>query len=81
MKHSAYLEYLRLPVDKWIRFDHKQMWYATVGNVTILKSYDTRVGVVKNGVLYWAEKYSPTTSKQLTQYANRFNLTKEQVVD
>ena len=58
----------------WRRFDHKQAEYTTIlhdgKRYTLLKSYDTIVGVydIDNDTFYELGKYSPTTSKQVTQF-------------
>ena len=74
---------------KWQRFNYCQAW-ITSDNYTwngrlykLVKSYSTVVGIIDicNDILWWEQKYSPTTSKQLTQIANRYNLTKRQTED
>lgn len=71
----------------WQRFNYCQAWitldnYSWNGKLyKLVKSYSTIVGIIdiRDDILWWEQKYSPTTSKQLTQIANRYDLTKQQV--
>lgn len=60
----------------WMRFDHKQAWYTGTidGQFGLLKSYSTIVAVIDttNHKYYELGKWSPTTSKQVTQFFNRY---------
>ena len=60
----------------WTRFDYKQAWWSNVlgGQFRLLKSYDTIVAVVDimNFKFYELGKWSTTTSKQVTQYYNKY---------
>ena len=55
-------------------FYHSDFICITLGNkdyyVKALKSYNTIVGFIYNGVLYEVGKYSKTTSKQITMFNN-----------
>jgi hypothetical protein len=73
----------------WQRFNYCQAWitldnYSYNGRLyKLIKSYSTIVGIIdiRDDILWWERKYSPTTSKQLTQIANRYHLTKQQTED
>lgn len=66
----------------WIRFNSCQAWISDgYFGVKLVKSYATIVGVIKDDTLWWDQKYSRTTSKQITQIANRYNLKTAQVED
>lgn len=73
----------------WERFNYCQAWitpqnYFWDGKLyKLVKSYSTIVGVIEvhDDILWWERKYSVTTSKQLTQIARRYHLTKQQVED
>lgn len=73
----------------WERFNYCQAWTTlddyswNGGPYKLVKSYSTIVGVIDicNGILWWEQKYSPTTSKQLTQIANKYCLIKQQTED
>lgn len=70
----------------WHRFNYCQAWitlkhYFYNGRLyKLVKSYSTIVGIIdiRDDILWWKQKYSTTTSKQLTQIANRYHLTKQQ---
>lgn len=67
---------------KWTRFNYCQAWISDgYFGVKLVKSYSTIVGVIKDDTLWWDQKYSRTTSKQITQIANRYNLNTAQVED
>ena len=55
------------------RVKQQNFYVANVGNNTILKSYNTIVGIITNNKLYQV-KYSITTSKQVSQYCNQRNI-------
>lgn len=66
----------------WTRFNYCQAWISDgYFGVKLVKSYSTIVGVIKDDTLWWDQKYSRTTSKQITQIANRYNLKTAQVED
>ena len=66
----------------WVRFNSCQAWISDgYFGVKLVKSYSTIVGVIKDDTLWWDRKYSRTTSKQITQIANRYNLKTAQVED
>jgi len=66
----------------WTRFNYCQAWISDgCFGVKLVKSYATIVGVIKDDTLWWDRKYSRTTSKQITQIANRYNLNTAQVED
>lgn len=66
----------------WIRFNNCQAWISGgYFGVKLVKSYSTIVGVIKDDTLWWDQKYSRTTSKQITQIANHYGLYKKQVED
>ena len=60
----------------WTRFDYKQAWWSNLINeqFKLLKSYNTIVALVdtENHKFYELGKWSTTTSKQVTQYYNKF---------
>ena len=58
---------------KFERVKQQNFYVARIGNHTILKSYNTIVGIITNEKLYQV-KYSRTTSKQVTQYCNNHNV-------
>ena len=53
---------------KFNRVKQQNFYVAKVGNHTILKSYNTIVGIVLNNESVAQVKYSRTTSKQVSQY-------------
>lgn len=59
---------------EWTRFDYKQCWVSECvkNRYFIVKSYNTIVAVIddQNGELFELGKWSPTTSKQVTQLYN-----------
>ena len=62
---------------EWTRFDYKQAWYSELldfGNLRLFKSYETIVALIdiSDGVFYELGKWSVTTSKQVTQFYNRY---------
>ena len=66
----------------WIRFNSCQAWISGgYFGVKLVKSYATIVGVIKDDTLWWDQKYSRTTSKQITQIANHYGLRNKQVED
>lgn len=67
---------------EWTRFRYCQAWISNWHlGVKLVKSYSTIVGVIKDDTLWWDQKYSRTTSKQITQIANHYGLYNEQVED
>ena len=58
---------------KFERVKQQNFYVARIGNHTILKSYNTIVGIITDEKLYQV-KYSRTTSKQVTQYCNNHNV-------
>lgn len=70
------LEKLLKEEIEWTRFDHKQAWFSNIINnrFRLLKSYNTIVVVIDitNHKYYELGKWSPTTSKQVTQFYNRY---------
>lgn len=66
----------------WARFNRCQAWISGgYFGVKLVKSYATIVGVIKDDTLWWDQKYSRTTSKQITQIAHRYDLKTAQVED
>lgn len=73
----------------WRRFNYCQAWitrdnYSHEGRLyKLVKSYSTIVGIIdiRDDILWWEQKYSVTTSKQLTQIASEYSLTKQQTED
>jgi hypothetical protein len=66
----------------WTQFNRCQAWVSDgYFGVKLVKSYSTIVGVIKDDTLWWDRKYSRTTSKQITQIANKYNLNTAQVED
>lgn len=73
----------------WQRFNYCQAWitldnYSWNGRLyKLVKSYSTIVGIIdiRDDILWWKQKYSVTTSIQLTRIANRYHLTKQQTED
>lgn len=55
---------------KFERVKQQNFYVAKVGNHTILKSYNTIVGIIIDNYELAQVKYSRTTSKQVTQYCN-----------
>ena len=50
---------------------HKQLFIVTINNCRLLVSYQTVIGKLLNGKWYITkEKFSCTTSKQITQFIN-----------
>lgn len=67
---------------EWTRFNYCQAWISDgYFGVKLVKSYATIVGIIKDDTLWWDQKYSRTTSKQITQIANKYNLKTTQVED
>lgn len=67
---------------EWTRFRHCQAWISNWHlGVKLVKSYSTIVGVIKGDTLWWDQKYSRTTSKQITQIANHYRIYTKQVED
>ena len=54
------------------RVKQQNFYVAKVGNHTILKSYNTIVGIVIDNQELFQVKYSVTTSKQVSQYCNKY---------
>lgn len=52
------------------RVKQQNFYYARIGNHTILKSYNTIVGIITQNNRLYQVKYSRTTSKQVSQFAN-----------
>lgn len=52
------------------RIRQQNFYVAKVGNNTILKSYNTIVGIITDDKKLYQVKYSRTTSKQVSQYYN-----------
>lgn len=52
------------------RIKQQNFYVAKVGNNTILKSYNTIVGIITDDKKLYQVKYSRTTSKQVSQYYN-----------
>ena len=70
------------------RVKQQNFYIANVSDSTILKSYNTIVGIIThNDYKLYQVKYSRTTSKQVSQYANsrtiedRYVVTQEQLHD
>ena len=59
---------------KWTRFGAKQCWVSDCikNRYFLVKSYNTIVAIIddQNGELFELGKWSPTTSKQVTQLYN-----------
>lgn len=62
--------------NHWKRFGYKQaeILVSAYGAPLLFKSYDTIVGVIVDGKFYELGKYSRTTSKQVTQFCNIYDL-------
>jgi hypothetical protein len=59
----------------WVRYKQRNFYTYTKANNKVLASYDTIVGLVIDKVAYTTTtKYSPTTSKQITEYCREQNL-------
>lgn len=58
---------------KFQRVKQQNFYVAHHNNGIILKSYSTIVGLIYDNILYRV-KYSHTTGKQITQYANNFEI-------
>ena len=60
--------------QKWTRFGAKQCWVSDCisNRYFLVKSYSTIVAIIddQNGELFELGKWSPTTSKQVTQLYN-----------
>ena len=58
----------------WTQFDYKQCWVSECihNRYFLVKSYSTIVAIIddQNGHLFELGKWSPTTSKQITQLFN-----------
>lgn len=68
--------------EKWKQYKQQNFYTYYKNNFIILRSYNTIVGVVdltKNILYRTKTKYSITTSKQLTKYANDFQYNTEYV--
>ena len=70
---------LQYSANEWSRFDSKQAWWSDIiatdeADYRLLKSYNTIVVLVDvtNRKFYELGKYSATTSKQVTQFYNKF---------
>lgn len=57
---------------KFNRVKQQNFYFANVGNHTILKSYNTIVGIIIDNQELFQVKYSTTTSKQVTQFCNSY---------
>ena len=55
------------------RVKQQNFYVAHHNNGIILKSYNTIVGLICDDILYRV-RYSHTTGKQITQYANNFEI-------
>lgn len=55
------------------RIKQQNFYVSHYKDSTILKSYNTIVGIINNGELFQV-KYSRTTSKQVSQYANTLDI-------
>lgn len=70
---------------EWTRFDHKNAYFSQLlhyDDFRLFKSYNTVVGLVdiNEGVFYELGKWSTTTSKQVTQFYNRYYRNFERVL-
>ena len=69
---------------EWTRFDCKNAYFSDllVDNYRLFRSYNTIVGLIdiSDGVFYEINKYSTTTSKQVTQFYNRYYRNFERVL-
>ena len=54
------------------RVRQQNFYYARYNNQTILKSYNTIVGIIIDNQELFEVKYSRTTSKQVSQFCNIF---------
>lgn len=52
------------------RVKQQNFYYARYNNQTILKSYNTIVGIIIDNQELFQVKYSRTTSKQVSQFCN-----------
>lgn len=52
------------------RVKQQNFYYARYNNQTILKSYNTIVGIIIDNQELFEVKYSRTTSKQVSQFCN-----------
>lgn len=59
---------------KFKRIKQQQFYTASVGGAEVLKSYSTIVGLIDSTNTLYNVKYSRTTSKQVSQYANANNI-------
>lgn len=57
------------------RVKQQNFYYARYNNQTILKSYNTIVGIIIDNQELFEVKYSRTTSKQVSQFCNIFPIT------
>lgn len=57
----------------WKRFNSCNAWTANMGDFSLIKSYNTIVGLADHAeqIVYEFGKYSMTTSKQFTQICNQ----------
>jgi hypothetical protein len=63
------------------RVKQQNFYVAEIGDNTILKSYNTIVGIIThNNYKLYQVKYSRTTSKQVSQLANGRNITDRYLV-
>lgn len=58
---------------KFERVRQQNFYVAHHNNGIILKSYNTIVGLIYDNILYRV-RYSTTTGKQITKYANQFEI-------
>ena len=65
---------MMIPAIQWTRVGYKQAWTSNVlqKRYILIKSYQTIVGIVdlQDEEFFEIGKYSPTTSKQVTQIYN-----------
>ena len=67
---------------KFERVRQQNFYIANVGDSTILKSYNTIVGIIThNNYKLYSVKYSRTTSKQVSQLANSKMIKDRYLVD
>lgn len=67
---------------KFERVRQQNFYVAQIGDNTILKSYNTIVGIIThNDYKLYSVKYSRTTSKQVSQLANSKTIKDRYLVD
>lgn len=60
------------PLPKWHRICHCQAWYANVGDLVFIKSYNTIVAVYDGKTLFSNGRYSMTTYQHIRKFRNNY---------